>query len=108
MVYGLLDMVTILGILPSLSPGVAFSQRPRSVLVPDIPVATPPNHLLLTLCVFGFLMVFGDVGLGIQPLLTQRSLPDLISGLAELSFSPNMPQATNAEFRPTYHNAIRM
>jgi hypothetical protein len=87
-VYGLLDLITTLAIIPRLSPGVAFSQRPRSVLTAVI--FTPPDGDLnvLSECLERLLPILQQKGSGVQPLLSQRMLPDIISALAELAFSP--------------------
>ena len=104
-VYALLDIITLLGIVPQLSPGVAFSQRPRPVLSVSImqaPGACGDGGLLAEV-IDGFLSILEQHGSGIQPLLSQRVLPDVITGLAELAFSP----ASNVEDRSKFANAFQ-
>ncbi|KAF2189557.1 hypothetical protein K469DRAFT_658488 [Zopfia rhizophila CBS 207.26] len=105
-VYALIDLITLQGILPSLSPGVAFAQRPRSVL---IPLASVPGHrdeLLLSKVIQNLLAISEQNGTGVQPLLTQRLLPDLISGLAELAFSPRTSIETRTQCQVQYEKII--
>jgi hypothetical protein len=87
-VYGLLDIITSFGVLPHLSPGVAFSQRPRSVLTAVSPSFTKRDELRLSKIASALVPLLEQKGSGVQPLLNQRLLPDIISVLAELSFSP--------------------
>jgi hypothetical protein len=103
-VYGLLDLITTLAIIPRLSPGVAFSQRPRSVLTAVI--FTPPNGDLIVLaeCLERLLPILQQKGSGVQPLLSQRMLPDIISALAELAFSPASTE--QARFSEIYNKII--
>jgi hypothetical protein len=105
-VYGLLDLITTLAILPRLSPGVAFSQRPRSVLTAVI--FTPPdgNLDLLAKCVDSLLPILKQKGSGVQPLLSQRMLPDIISALAELSYSPASSEDTRRRFAKEYETVL--
>jgi hypothetical protein len=87
-VYGLLDIVIVFGVLPNLSPGVAFSQRPRSVLTAVCPSSNERDTSQLLIVANTLVPLLEQMGCGVQPLLSQRILPDLISVLAELSFSP--------------------
>ncbi|KAH7414022.1 hypothetical protein DE146DRAFT_639173 [Phaeosphaeria sp. MPI-PUGE-AT-0046c] len=100
-VYGLLDAITFYGILPRLSPGVAFSQRPRSVLSNGTLVIADRDTSQLKGVVNVLVRILEQKGSGIQPLLSQRILPDIISALAELSFSPSY-LGQNQEFAPVY------
>jgi hypothetical protein len=97
-VYGLLDLITSLGILPFLSPGVAFSQRPRSVLVSTLSVPHTHNDTCLAHVLHALIPLCELEGSGVQPLLSQRILPDIISGVAELAFSPR----TDGKYHDTY------
>lgn len=87
--YGLIDLILLRGVAPSLSPGVLFAQRPRSVLVAEVSEPSSPAPSLLPKVITKLVSISDDNGLGIQPLVSQRALPDIISGLAELAFSPN-------------------
>ncbi|EUC31539.1 hypothetical protein COCCADRAFT_101043 [Bipolaris zeicola 26-R-13] len=101
-VYGLLDLIILLGVIPRLSPGVAFSQRPRSVLT-AIVTASPDHDMdALAVVIEGLLPILEQKGSGIQPLLSQRILPDIVSALAELSFSPFSSEDTKSKFSPIY------
>ncbi|KAF1939387.1 hypothetical protein EJ02DRAFT_504837 [Clathrospora elynae] len=105
-VYGLLDLITMLAIIPRLSSGVAFSQRPRSVLTAVI--FTPPTGDLdlLVKVIDGILPILEQKGLGVQPLLSQRVLPDVVSALAELSFSPASNEEMTSKFENVYRKTI--
>lgn len=102
MVYGLIDFIVLQGILPCLSPGVAFARRPRSVLVTAASTRTDPDYSLLREVVTSLLSAFSSRGVGIEPLISQRALPDVISAVAELSFSPNVSESTHMVFKSQY------
>ncbi|KAF2029358.1 hypothetical protein EK21DRAFT_67646 [Setomelanomma holmii] len=104
-VYGLLDFVTSYGILPYLSAGLAFSHRPRSVLRTSIESSSSGSKDVLTNVIDTLLPILEQKGSGIQPLLSQRTLPDVVSALAELSFSPTS-QESSANFEPIYEKCI--
>ncbi|KAH7385821.1 hypothetical protein BKA66DRAFT_569654 [Pyrenochaeta sp. MPI-SDFR-AT-0127] len=105
-VYGLLDLVTLLGILPHLSPGVAFYQRPKSVLVAPITAPASGNKHVLSRIALSLIPILEQTGLGIQSLLSQRMLPDILSALAELLFSPTSKHETQSEISKTYQKLI--
>ncbi|KAF2833505.1 hypothetical protein CC86DRAFT_10812 [Ophiobolus disseminans] len=104
-VYGLLDVTTSLGILPHLSPGVPFSQRPRSVLTVIFSVRPRRSQEQLSETVLNLSPILGQKSSGLQPLLNQRILPDIISALAELALSPSNLKTQDA-FVPVYQKAI--
>ncbi|KAF2661408.1 hypothetical protein K491DRAFT_765016 [Lophiostoma macrostomum CBS 122681] len=101
-VYGLLDLVTSLGLLPYLAPGVAFGQRPQSVLLASLSIAPTRNDSALAELVQNLLPIFHQDGSGVQPFVTQRILPDLLSALLELAFAPDVTSELHATFRPRY------
>jgi hypothetical protein len=105
-VYGLLDLITSLGILPHLSPGLVFGQRPKSVLVSTISTRPVRNESVLCNVVKVLLPVLQQNGTGVQPLLDQRVLPDIVSALAELSFSPQVSEQTHVFYTPLYENTV--
>ncbi|KAF1364642.1 hypothetical protein EJ07DRAFT_97146 [Lizonia empirigonia] len=106
-VYGLLDLTTSLGILPYLSPGVAFSQRPRSILIATFTVCSHQHGELLAESLPPLLSILKQKeGTGLQPLLAQRSLPDIVSALAELSFSPQRNSQIRSVFEPAFDDLI--
>jgi hypothetical protein len=104
-VYGLLDVITILGVLPHLSPGLAFGQRPRSVLTAVCPLPCEQDAEQLSITVRELVPIFEQKGTGVQPLVSQRILPDIISALAELSFSPACRERHH-EYVETYNQVI--
>jgi len=103
-VYGLLDLIVSLGILPHLSAGVAFSQRPRSVLTTVLPIQQK-NDEQLSSVVEALMPILNQNNTGVQPLLNQRNLPDLVSALVELSFSPTNLKPHEI-YRPIYQKLI--
>lgn len=107
-VYKLLDLIVVVGILPNLSPGVAFSQRPKSVLGPSAVRVTPivPGLEFLSEITWSLAAILEHKGSGVQPLLSQRVLPDIISGLIELSFSPASDQEIQTKSQYIYRKAI--
>ena len=106
-VYGLVDLIASLGILPYLSSGVAFGQRPRSVLIATFTVSSHQHKGSLSETVASLLdILMQKDGTGLQPLLTQRSLPDIISALAELAFSPERTQQDHSTFGPAYDDLL--
>jgi hypothetical protein len=105
-VYGLLDLITAQGILLFLSPRVAFAQRPKSVLTKEILLPPSRNEALLSKIIESLIPIYEQDGTGIQPLLTQRILPDLLSAVAELTFSPYTSQEIHASFEPLYEKIL--
>ncbi|KAJ8110442.1 hypothetical protein OPT61_g6716 [Boeremia exigua] len=106
-VYGLLDLITSLGILPYLSKGVAFSQRPRSVLLTTPAIIAGANNVVLSTTISSMLSILDQKeGTGLQPLLAQRSLPDIIAGLAELALSPQNTQQVRIKFEPAFDKVL--
>ncbi|KAL1791813.1 hypothetical protein ACET3X_009564 [Alternaria dauci] len=106
-VYGLVDLITTLAVIPRLSAGVAFSQRPRSVLTAVI--FTPPNHDLdaLATVIEVLLPMLEQKGSGVQPLVSQRILPDIISALVELSYSPASSEEAKSKYSEVYRQVMR-
>jgi len=105
-VYGLLDLITSQGILLFLSPRVAFAQRPKSVLTAEMLLPPSRNEELLSKIIESLIPIYEQDGTGIQPLLTQRILPDLLSAVAELSFSPYASKENSATFEPLYEKIL--
>jgi len=104
-VYGLLDVIILFGVLPHLSPGVSFSQRPRSVLAVACVAIHEKDVNQLSQAIRGLVPILEQKGLGVQPLLSQRILPDIISALAELAFSPTIHEF-HREFGSIYEKVI--
>ena len=105
-VYGLLDLTTSLGVLPYLSYGVAFSQRPRSVLIATFTVSSQQKELLSKTILPLHSILEQKEGTGLQPLLAQRCLPDMIAALAELAFSPQYSQEVHSDFEPAFKDLL--
>jgi hypothetical protein len=106
-VYGLIDLITGKGIIPTLSPGVLFSQRPRSVITPGLLSSPQPNIDDLVNVVSEFVRIFEQHESGIQPLIAQRSLPDILSGLGELSFSPKTSGEIQSRFKVQWEHVLK-
>ncbi|KAH7114265.1 hypothetical protein B0J11DRAFT_561916 [Dendryphion nanum] len=107
-VYGLLDFVTSLGILPHLSPGVAFGQRPRSVLRATLILPFHQDDKFLSKVVLALMPIFEQNGTGVQPLLTQRILADVFCAVAELAFSPRTTQQLHTLHETHYQVILRL
>lgn len=106
-VYGLLDLITSVGVLPYLSHGVAFSQRPRSVLIATFTVSTQQDVTFLSEVTPALLSILEqEEGAGLQPLLAQRSLPDIIAALAELALSPRQAQYNHLGFERAFNDLL--
>lgn len=91
-VYGLLDLITSLGVLSHLSHGVPFSQRPRTVLTSIFTNRPESDRGELSKVTAVLVPILEQKNDGVQPLINQRILPDIISALAELAFSPSCLQ----------------
>lgn len=105
-VYGLLDLITSIGILPYLSRGTVFTQRPQSVLVVSIPSHPSSARGTLSQVINDLIPILEQDGTGVQPLLSQRVFPDVISALAELSFSPQSSDELRAKYVPVYERTL--
>ncbi|KAJ6164754.1 hypothetical protein N7470_003426 [Penicillium chermesinum] len=96
--HGLLDLISLEGIYPSLSSGVGIplQQRVISVLPAGIiakqgPLpnsARPRNESLLRRIITVLMGIILDERPSIQPIIRGRVLSDVISGAADLSFNP--------------------
>ncbi|KAF2447782.1 hypothetical protein P171DRAFT_382902 [Karstenula rhodostoma CBS 690.94] len=105
-IYGLLDLITSIGILPYLSSDIVFSQRPQSVLVVPIPVQSISERDPLSHAIDVLIPIIALDGAGVQPLLVQRIFPDVVSALAELSFSPQSSEKLRSKYTPAYERII--
>lgn len=107
--YGLLDLVVLLGILPNLSPEVAFSQRPKSILTTtavNLLSNDEQNLIHLSSIVSSLMKILKQGATGVQPLLSQRILPDVVSALAELSFNPASLKEFGSEYSHVFKDFI--
>lgn len=106
-VYALLDLITSLGVLPYLSSGVAFSQRPRSVLIATFNVSSQEHTTLLSETTPALLSILQQSeGTGLQPLVAQRSLPDILAALAELALSPRQVRHSHVDFEQAFNDLL--
>ncbi|KAJ5894770.1 hypothetical protein N7495_006461 [Penicillium taxi] len=98
--HALLDLISLEGIYPSLSSGVGIplQQRVISVLPAGviakqdqmISSTSPHNQDLLHLVMEALLKILEDETPSIQPVIRGRILSDIISGIADLAFNPNV------------------
>ncbi|KAI9754692.1 MAG: hypothetical protein M4579_004597 [Chaenotheca gracillima] len=98
-IYGLLDLVSLEGIYPTLSPGVGIplERRVKSVLPAGVIAKTEDGQVssipyqdgnsLLEVVVDGVFRAFKAASLSMQSLVRERILVDLIAALAELAFN---------------------
>lgn len=107
-VYGLLDLITTLGILPNLSTGIAFSQRPKSVLASTPPAAAQTNQALLDSVMQALLPIIAQQSTGVQPLVSQRILPDIISAVTQLALCPESSQDTQLRYLGVYSDLMKV
>ena len=94
-VDGLLDLISLEGIYPCLSPGVGIpiERRVRSVLqggvVPQPVTEAQGDEELLTAIVNDLYPVVKDGGNGLGLALRERTLVDVIAGAGQLAFDPS-------------------
>ncbi|KAJ5329609.1 hypothetical protein N7452_009999 [Penicillium brevicompactum] len=103
--HALLDLVSLEGIYPSLSSGVGIplQQRVISVLpagiiakkATTITSSVPQNHQLLRRIIGVLLDILNDNRPSIQPIIRSRILSDVISGLSDLAFNPNIQESSD-------------
>jgi hypothetical protein len=92
-VYGLLDLIILEGVYPSLTPGICSSDQrlAKSILYPKgvQTSAEPPDLQLLESMIYD---VLNPIALahdqGVQPMLQGRVVSDLVAANAELALSP--------------------
>mgnify|MGYP001626705191 CR=1 FL=1 len=106
--YGLLDLVAIRGILPSLSPGVAAKRRPRST-IPNLSDATPSSNKdseLLCEIVDGMSKMLENPGAGLASLIRERVLIDVAAGAGELEFAPDSSDDIHNKYEDIFVDII--
>jgi hypothetical protein len=114
--HALLDLISLEGIYPFLSPGVGIplEQRVMSVLpVGVVAKQSSPQSSTKTECgdllhrvVDNVLSILGDERSSIQPLIRARILPDLISGAAELAFGSQSTSRNSDIYKYKFHTLI--
>ena len=94
-IHGLLDLISLEGIYPCLSPGVGIpiERRVKSVLQGGV-VTQPVTEAqegkeLLTEIVDGLYPVVKEAGNGLGLALRERTLVDVIAGVGQLAFEPS-------------------
>lgn len=100
MLHALLDLISLEGIYPSLSSGVGIplQQRVISVLPAGViakqtqapPSSVPRDEPLLGRIVGSLIGIVFDPRQSIQPVIRGRILSDIISGISDLAFNPNI------------------
>lgn len=104
--YGLIDLLVGRGILSSLSEGVSFPIRPKPVLAPSAFKNLRRDLSLLSEVIDGFLELLSTSDQGLEPWVSQRALPDVISGLAELAYSPASTEELRQKYTKLYESAL--
>jgi hypothetical protein len=102
MVYGLIDLVVLQGVRPSICSSARNNRRPQSVLVPVASTVTPRNIPLLAEVTRSFCSILSERNSGISPLIRERALSDIIFGAAELAFSPDVTVEMHSESLEQY------
>ena len=101
---GLLDLLSLEGIYPFLSPGVGVSieRRVKSVLQGGLVTRPSPvegaghqDKVLLGGICEGLCVIMKDEGIGLSASLQERTLVDLIAGLGELAYAPLLDERAN-------------
>lgn len=107
MLHALLDLISLEGIYPSLSSGVGIplQQRVISVLPAGVIAkqaqepgsSSPHNEALLRGILEVLSTILFDKRQSIQPVIRGRILSDIISGLSDLAFNPNVQASQDQE-----------
>jgi hypothetical protein len=99
LLHTLLDLISLEGIYPALSPGIGVPLEKR--VIPTLPVGVIAKKVpfseaesvmfsdLLKNIVDALLKIIFDTHPGIQPIIVARIQSDILSGLAELAFCKN-------------------
>lgn len=109
-VDGLLDLISLEGIYPSLSPGVGIpiERRVRSVLRNGVVTRPSPpgdgpqlrgQSLLAEVCLA--LDEILEYGIGLASLIQERTLVDLIAGFGELAYSHSVESISSRNIYPS-------
>lgn len=117
MLHTLLDLISLEGIYPSLSPGVGvplekrvISSLPTGVIAKQASVSATnklQNESLLHRIMTPLLDILFDERPGIQPLVRGRILSDILSGSADLAFnSQSLTQEQNARYKSMFQRII--
>ncbi|KAI9836473.1 MAG: hypothetical protein M1819_001505 [Sarea resinae] len=116
-VYALLDLISLEGIYPSLSSGVGIpiERRVKSVLLAGV-VAKPTTSesadrhdqdlSLLKNIIDASSNFTAEQGKGIEPIIRDRILVDIICGSAELAFGPFSDSSNKAKYAATFEKLL--
>lgn len=101
MLHAILDLISLEGVYPSLSPGVGIPLQQRVISVlpagviaqqQDKTAHDKPRHMLLLERIMDTLSdILFDGRPSIQPVIRGRILSDLISSAADLAYNPSIP-----------------
>ena len=110
-VMGLVDLLTVEGIYPSLPRGAAsiVERRKKSLLFDKVPPQSAmTDDLRISDQILG--EIFDPIILGqeqgVQFLLRERFLSDVVIGNANLAYSPQFSPETNSRFRQKLHDIL--
>lgn len=106
--YGLLDLVAVRGILPSLSPGVAAKHRPRS-MIPSLSDTAPSSKRdldLLCEIIDSFGRILENPAAGLAPMIRERILTDVVAGAGELAFSSGLADNVRSTYEKVFVEMI--
>ncbi|KAI5291020.1 hypothetical protein KEM54_006648, partial [Ascosphaera aggregata] len=119
-IHALLDLLSIEGIYPSLSPGVGIPlekrivialpagvvARPQQPVTQDASLKNERERLLITI-LNDLEKILRDQELGIQRHVLNRTLPDIISGSTELAFnSVTLTSAQQKQYESLFYHVI--
>lgn len=107
LLHALLDLISLEGIYPSLSSGVGIPLQQRVISVLPAGVIAkqaqqpgnsfPHNEALLGRIMEVLSSILFDARQSIQPVIRGRILSDIISGLSDLAFNPNIQPSQDQE-----------
>lgn len=115
--HALLDLISLEGIYPSLSPGVGIPLQERVISVlPAGVIAKPPatisgsnpeDESLLNHILTGILNILFDARPSLQPVIRGRILSDIVSGTADLAFnSKTLPVSEKDNYREAFRRVV--
>lgn len=110
-VYGLLDVIIMQGVLPSLSAGVALSDRPKSVFTDskgnELPRDPAGRNLsLLSEITMDLVDLLHQKRPGIGGLVGERVMPDVFCAVSELAFCPEAAAELQARHQRDFQTLI--
>ena len=117
MLHALLDLISLEGIYPSLSPGAGIPLRERVISVLPAGVvakpatssvgSTPQKEALLDQVMTGVCGILFDRRPSIQPVIRGRILSDIVSGTADLAFnSSRLSEDKRSRYREAFSRVL--